>query len=156
MRIKFFLPLLLIGCGTSPGPRIASDARVYAAVLDSIIRVGDTIVLLDSTRAPFAKSRGQALPRIRLSARTLIVAPWDSIVMQRPPQRDYWEQFHSRFPNAYGWCSLSEVSYTLLGKGASLYLACSCGDLCGWDQIITLANEHGVWRVTKVETMLVS
>jgi len=146
----------MLGCETSPSPRAAFDTRVYAAALDTLVRPGETIVLLDSTRAPYAKSRGRPLPKIVLPGRTLILAPWDALTTPNLSHDDYWQRFHSRFPGAVAWCSMSKISYTLLGQRASLYADCGCGLLCGASQVITLVNEAGVWRVVKVHTISVS
>jgi hypothetical protein len=67
--------------------------------------------------------------------------------------QDGWAEFYKRHPQSSGIWSFSRVGYNIAKNEALVYLAHSCGMLCGTGHLYLLTKEDGGW-VVKNKLML--
>jgi hypothetical protein len=60
-----------------------------------------------------------------------------------------WDEFYRQFPNSRGIISLSRAGFDSSGKQAIVYVAHSCGGLCGAGYYLSLVKKGNEWIVQK-------
>lgn len=60
---------------------------------------------------------------------------------------DGWQAFYKQYPNAAGFWTFSRPGYNAAHDEALLYVAHSCGWLCGTGHLYLLSRENGQWKV---------
>jgi hypothetical protein len=63
---------------------------------------------------------------------------------------DPWVGFYKRYPDSGGYMMVSAVGFDALKGRALVYMAHSCGLLCGGGRYHFLEKINGVWRETKI------
>jgi len=58
-----------------------------------------------------------------------------------------WEGFNKKYPNSGGFYTFSRVGFSKDGTQAILFVAHSCGSLCGEGYYYFLRNDNGEWKV---------
>ena len=67
-----------------------------------------------------------------------------------------WEEFYQKYPNSPGIISLSRVGFNSHKDQAIVYIANSCGDLCGKGYYVLLMKSEQGWKVQKEMFLWVS
>lgn len=80
----------------------------------------------------------------------------EAAVRGRSGAEEHWRKIFARFPEAGAIVRLSRVGFTESGLRAVLEVQYGCGALCGRRAFVVVAKEEGEWRVTEVNTTLVS
>ena len=68
----------------------------------------------------------------------------------------YWESFYRRYPHSSGLVFFSKVGFNDRHDQAFVYVATSCGGLCGGGDYVLLKKVNGEWIVSKEENLWVS
>jgi hypothetical protein len=68
---------------------------------------------------------------------------------QSNSKEDGWEVFHKKYPTAGAIITLSRVGFNKDKSQALVFVAHSCGWLCGEGNYILLEKKDGVWKVEK-------
>jgi len=67
-----------------------------------------------------------------------------------------WEGFYKKYPKSGGFSAFSRVGFSADGKQALVFVAQSCGGLCGEGNYYFLKNENGEWKVIKKQMTWIS
>ena len=97
----------------------------------------------------------------KMSGPLTISAPDLNIALiARPDYSDdlgwFWEKFYKTYPNSSGLIHLSQVGFNNRHDQAFVYVARSCGGLCGGGSYILLGKTNGRWIVLREEGLWVS
>jgi hypothetical protein len=109
--------------------------------------------VLDSYRAANGTTRairpGQqiGLPYQVVPSR-LIASAFDKPVQDGV--NDGWQRYYRRYPGSGGYLQLSAVGFNPTKTRAMVYMAHSCGGLCGEGMHYLLERVEGVWREAKI------
>lgn len=153
-------------------PLRARDSMVYMVVIDALDDADDAhVVVLDST-AQFALPDGASRPGAQAVGDSFppdLVAKLVEQSRQRRPSatlplrnrtlitrtqlaeifRGGWPAFHSRYPFASGFLSLSPVVWSATGTTALVYFEWSCGELCGAGALLLVERTREEWRIIR-------
>ena len=77
-------------------------------------------------------------------------------LLHDPRGLDYWTIFYERYPNSTGILTLSRVGFNRTMRQAFVYIANSCGSLCGGGEYYLLSKKNGAWKVQAVFRLWVS
>ncbi|HEX8429823.1 MAG TPA: hypothetical protein VF625_01005 [Longimicrobium sp.] len=164
---------LTAGCAptmrSAPAPVEATDAAVYATVLD--LFAGGPIVLVDSldvvdaggdvygavsrvagkTLADDLVRRGsdsRVVPASLPTRNAVRIIRGRDVASRSPDDLEaLWREFSERHPGAAGYFQVSAVGYDRDATRAVLYVGHRCGMLCMQGYIMTLAREGNGWKV---------
>jgi hypothetical protein len=78
------------------------------------------------------------------------------VFKRRNKTSDVWEGFYRAYPSAPGLFKLSRVGFNADKSQALLFVAHSCGLLCGEGSYFVLVKKDGEWKVVKELTTWVS
>jgi hypothetical protein len=78
----------------------------------------------------------------------------DTIDPRNP--REFWNQFHAKYPGARGIITFSRPGFDKSGNHALVYYRLSCGTLCGQVGYVLLKNSGGQWRVLQEVVPIIS
>ena len=67
---------------------------------------------------------------------------------------DSWNAFYRRYPGSGGYLEVSAVGFDAAKTRAMVYLAHSCGSLCGGGQHYLLEQVEGTWREAKIPDLI--
>lgn len=67
-----------------------------------------------------------------------------------------WSRFYQRYPGSGGLVSLSRIGFNDDHTEALVYVAHTCGSLCGSGEFVILKKDHGRWTIDRTDTMWVS
>jgi hypothetical protein len=105
--------------------------------------------VVDSLRSENARPR-----RLRggfsLGMPYLVVASSDMTASFRGVPNDPWAAFYKRYPDSGGVMIVSAVGFDVSRKRAMVYMAHSCGLLCGGGMHHLLEKADGAWREVKL------
>jgi len=73
-----------------------------------------------------------------------------------PRRLDYWTIFYEHYPHSPGTLVLSRVGFNRTMDQAFVYVANSCGSLCGVGEYYLLSKKNGAWKVKAVFRLWVS
>ena len=79
----------------------------------------------------------------------VVVASADIRALFQPPTTSAtlgWDGFYQKYPNSGGYVSVSAVAFDAPKRRAMVYMAHSCGGLCGGGTYHFLEKVGGVWR----------
>jgi hypothetical protein len=77
--------------------------------------------------------------------RSYIVVPQKELLAYFTKQGDRWPAFYERHPDSGGIVELSAVGFNAARTRAMVYVAHSCGDLCGGGSYHLLEKVNGKW-----------
>lgn len=60
-----------------------------------------------------------------------------------------WRSFYEKYPNSPGIVSLSRVGFNASGDQAIVYVANTCGGLCGKGYYVLLTESSGSWKIER-------
>lgn len=66
--------------------------------------------------------------------------------LDKLPEKDFWNAFHERYPNASGILTLSRVGFDRRRTEATVRFANSCGWLCGHGGTWIFTKNNGEWK----------
>jgi hypothetical protein len=69
---------------------------------------------------------------------------------------DFWGNFYEKFPNSSGIIAFSNVGFNQQQDQALVYVARSCGGLCGSGDFVLLKKINGKWEIANEEGIWVS
>ena len=185
MRLRPALLLALAACATAPrtaAPGAPTDeAAVYGAVLDHLGASSRAAVVLDSTAearrpvgeavqrgasAELASSFAEANRAPRALPRPLPATPPVRFARRgelpffsgeaNPDVEANWRRFHELFPGSGGFYEFSAIGFDAARSTAVVYVAHSCGSLCGTGSLVTLRRTAGRWQVAEAAMLWVS
>ncbi len=67
-----------------------------------------------------------------------------------------WEGFYKKYPKSGGFSTISRVGFSNDGRQALVFVAHSCGGLCGEGNYYFLKNNNGEWKVIKKQMTWIS
>ena len=67
-----------------------------------------------------------------------------------------WQGFHKAYPDAHGLLTFSRVGFNQSGDQALVYVAFSCGGLCGEGRYFVLKKSGSIWVINKIIPLWVS
>ena len=111
--------------------------------------------VIESFRAENAEGR-VILPGYDLGLPYVVVASADVQATFREVPNDLmlgWSGFYKRYPDSGGFMQVSAVGFDTARARAMVYMAHSCGGLCGGGTYHFLQKIDGVWREVKVQGM---
>jgi hypothetical protein len=73
-----------------------------------------------------------------------------------PVSANFWGEFDERFPNSSGILSFSNVGFNQQYNQALVYVAHSCGGLCGEGDFVLLRKVNGKWEILNEQNMWIS
>ncbi len=73
-----------------------------------------------------------------------------------PRTGNFWGEFEKKFPNSAGILTFSNIGFNQHYDQALVYVAHSCGDLCGEGDFVLLRKVNGRWEVFKAQNLWVS
>ena len=108
--------------------------------------------VVDSFRSENAKVKGLR-PGFPLVPQYIVVPSADIQASFRDVPNDPmfgWSGFYKRYPDSGGYMVVSAVGFDMSKKRAMVYMAHSCGSLCGGGTYHLLEKVEGVWRAAKI------
>ena len=88
-----------------------------------------------------------------------ISAPDLNVALMPPPDfsnRNFWTTFYKTYPNSSGLIFLSKVGFNNRHDQALVYVARTCGGLCGVGSYFLLGKANGKWIFLRDEVLYVS
>jgi len=77
-------------------------------------------------------------------------------IFSQPGLQEMWQRFYQRYPKSPGLLTLSRVGFNYTRNQALVYVACSCGSLCGVGEYYFLVKTDGVWKFEMARQLWVS
>lgn len=177
-RLVWLLLLCGTGCGNliledRPATALsATDYTLYGLALDSLFAEDSLLVVRDSVVAPRichkrenadsesekvlalydfdtdSDSVSLALDPLRLRSETRLVIVSEAALWRAVRPEPLWNGFHTAFPNASQFVSISAIQYAPDSTEAVVHLESGCGSFCGCvEGTVWLQQRGGVWRV---------
>lgn len=66
------------------------------------------------------------------------------------PNDPLWTAFHAKYPDSGGFLKVSAVGFDPARRRAMVYIAHSCGALCGGGRSQLLEKIDGTWRQARI------
>ena len=121
-------------------------APIYETTLDDFVAKNQ--VPIPVSAKPFA-----SVVKVKVVARKDL--PSSDTIDPRNP-REFWNQFHAKYPGARGIITFSRPGFDKSGKHALVYYRLSCGTLCGQVGYVLLENSEGQWRILQQVVPIIS
>jgi len=121
-------------------------ASTYETTLDDFVAKNQASVAV--TEKPFA-----SFVKVKVVARKALPSS-DTIDPGNP--REFWNQFHAKYPGARGIVTFSRPGFDKSGSHALVYYRLSCGTLCGQVGYVLLKNSGGQWRILQEVVPIIS
>ena len=121
-------------------------AATYESTLDDFVAKNQASVAV--TAKPFA-----SFVKVRVVARKDLPSS-DTIDPANP--REFWNQFHAKYPGARGIITFSRPGFDKSGNHALVYYRLTCGTLCGQVGYVLLKNSGGQWRILQEVVPIIS
>ena len=121
-------------------------AATYESTLDDFVAKNQTSIAV--TEKPFA-----SVVKVKVVARKDL--PSSDTIDPRNP-REFWNQFHAKYPGARGIMTFSRPGFDKSGNHALVYYRLSCGTLCGRVGFVLLRNSGGQWRILQEVVPIIS
>jgi len=96
---------------------------------------------------------GQKLKVWNLGVNSVIVTNSD---LPDSKFENFWDRFYRKYPNSPGLMFFSKVGFNDRHEQAFLYMAKSCGGLCGVGKYVLLNKVNGEWVVSNEQELWVS
>jgi hypothetical protein len=121
-------------------------ATTYETTLDDFIAKNQASIVVNEK--PFASS-----VKVKDVARKDLPSS-DTIDPKNP--REFWNQFHAKYPGARGIITFSRPGFDKSGKHALVYYRLSCGTLCGQVGYVLLRKSGEQWTVLQQVVPIIS
>ena len=121
-------------------------AATYEATLDDFIAKNQASIAV--AEKPF-----MSFVKVKVVARKDL--PSSDTIDPRNP-REFWNQFHAKYPGARGIITFSRPGFDKSGSHALVYYRLSCGTLCGQVGYVLLKNSGGQWRILQEVVPIIS
>ena len=132
------------------GDSIAEIKTLFPEASETVI---SNFVRVGASSVPFSIPRRLVLQQISFS-----IADEENIrkVFENDSLAQAWKQFYDAYPSATGLIRFSRVGIDAEKNQALLYVAHSCGGLCGNGFVVLLQLKWGRWVVVRSEHLWVS
>jgi hypothetical protein len=123
---------------------------VFAATYETTL---DDFVAKNQASIGVAEKSFASFVKVKVVARKDL--PSSDTIDPRNP-REFWNQFHAKYPGARGIITFSRPGFDKSGNHALVYYRLSCGTLCGQVGYVLLKNSGGQWRVLQEVVPIIS